>query len=272
MIKNIIISVIAVSGVFPAPVIADVVKKTATELMQAVDGRYEGDTSLITLKVLLIDKNNNRNQRNTQVVSKTFSDVKKSATFITHPPRIQGTGFLSYDWASLAEQNESWIYLPDLRKVTRLSTANRGDYFLGSDFSYGDLEGLEVQDFTFSYSTDTVPAKDGLTLVLAEPRADKRKQVIDIYGYEKISYWIDADKKMIIQAKYWLDDNGWIKYYKASNIREFSGVWVAQKEQMVLTQHNKKVHSTVMTVESVSINENVNDGVFTTYGLEKGRL
>lgn len=246
-------------------------EQSAYALMKAVDDRYVGRTRTRLSTLVLIDKNNKRNQRTIEEVSKTYADVKKSISFITHPARIQGTGFLSFDWDALARANESWLYLPKLRKVTRLSTSNRRDYFLGSDFSYGDLEGIEVQDFDYQYAANKI-SKDGLIIVDAVPAAKNSAEVISKYGYKKITYWVDDKRKMLIRAKFWLEDSGWIKYYKASDIQDYSGVWVATKEQMVLTKQNKKVHSTVFSVETIEINKVVDDGVFTFYGLEKGQL
>lgn len=243
-------------------------KNSAFTLMKNVDERDTGDTSSIRSNVVVIDKNNVKNTRSIHVREKEYDDVTRSITFISEPAKLRGTGFLSYDWVDLAKENESWIFLPALAKVTRLSTSNRADYFLGSDFSYGDLEGLEVQDFKYTYADEQLSA-DGLINVIAIPEHNKEQDIIDKYGYRKISYWVDHKRMMVIRAQYWLEDSGWIKYYKASDIQDYSGVWIAKQEQIVLTLQNQKVHSTVMTIDSVVINKPMPDALFSTYSLEK---
>ncbi len=234
-------------------------------VMESVDQRYRGDSWIITSEVLLIDKDKSQSQRRILNTGKMYGRDEKNLLYVLEPARIRGTGFLAYDWRDAGRENESWLYLPDLGKVTRLSTANRADYFLGSDFTYGDLEGLEVQDFTYLYAGDE-KAEAGQHIILAEPVS---KEIIDKYGYKHIRYWVDSGKKVILKAKYWLKDNGWIKYYRQMDFRKYDDVWLAEREQMVMTKHNELMHTSVLTRTEVKINPGVDDGLFTTFSLER---
>ncbi|MBL1261536.1 MAG: outer membrane lipoprotein-sorting protein [Thiotrichaceae bacterium] len=243
--------------------------KSAPAIMKAVDESYRGDTRITIIQVVLIDKDKNRNYRKIRTVNKMYDQDEKSLTYILDPAKLKGTGFLSYDWNLQTRENEAWIYLPDLRKVTRLSASNRADYFLGSDFTYGDLERLEVDDFDYQFSENETPAA-GEAIIDALPRADILDHVIDKTGYTRIRYWVDTERNFVMKAKYWLKDKGWMKYYTASKIEQVSGAWIAKNEQMILTQHDQMVHATLMMVDSIELNNSVDDSVFSTYGLEKG--
>ncbi|PCK03746.1 MAG: hypothetical protein COA42_19860, partial [Alteromonadaceae bacterium] len=177
----------------------------------------------------------------------------------------RGTGILSYDWHDTEIENESWLYLPDLGKVTRLTTANRGDYFLGTDFTYGDLEGLEVDDFNYVKEKVEKNIDDEVTLV-ATPVS---KRIIEKYGYEKIVYWIDTEKYVIKKAKYWLKDKGWKKYYRQFDFKKINGAWVSGREQMLVTKQDNIEHTSIITRSDVRVNVDVNDSEFTIGGLEK---
>lgn len=244
-----------------------VAENSANQFMKVVDNRDRGKTSEIISAVVLIDKGNKRTKRTIHVLNKKYGKDEKNITFLTYPPRLKNTGFLAYDWANPNKANDAWIYLSNLRKVTRLATSNRADYFLGTDFTYGDMERLEVEDYEYQYAEKKL-SKEGFTVLDATP---KSKNIINKYGYKKIRYWVDDKKKMTIKAKFWLKDAGWIKYFKVSDIKNYSGVWVGGKEQMVLTKEDKKVHSTVLLINKVTINKPLDDTLFTTHGLESGR-
>ena len=44
--------------------------------------------------------------------------------------------------------DDLWVYLPALKKVRRLAASNKKDSFVGTDFSYGDMIGYKIDDWT----------------------------------------------------------------------------------------------------------------------------
>jgi hypothetical protein len=245
---------------------------TPIEVMQAVQDRYKGDNWIIKSDITLLDKKGRRSDRVIQTYGKKNKQDEKTLTRVLAPAKLLGTGFLTFDWNDYARENESWLFLPDLGKVTRLSGANLADYFLGSDFTYGDVEELEVRDFTYRYteSSSSTPIKSNnkLVVIIAEPNDYKKKNK---YGYEKIQYWVDSEKNLIVKAKYSLKEKGWAKYYSVTEIENIDGVWMGKKEQMVMVYQNKKVHTSVIQHASIDINPGVAADYFTIFSLEQGR-
>ncbi|MBX2807450.1 MAG: outer membrane lipoprotein-sorting protein [Cellvibrionaceae bacterium] len=238
----------------------------AAAVMQAVKDRYRGNSWEITSTITLIDKRNISSHRKIQVRGINENGDEKTLTRVLAPAKLQGTGFLNYDWQAYERENASWLFLPELGKVTRLSGANLADYFLGSDFTYGDLEELEVRDFTYKWLPPADNSTDLSAIVATPVDLDKENK----YGYKKIHYWVDADKKLIVRAKYWLKQSAWIKYYRLTDVRQHSGVWLGMKEQMVLTRQNKRRHSSVIQHNRIEINPAINPDIFTVFSLEKG--
>ena len=237
----------------------------ARDIMKKVDDRYRGNSWIMDSNVLLIDKNKRRSERQLRIKGKMYAKDEKTITYVLEPARIRGTGILSYDWHDPKRENESWLYLPDLGKVTRLTTANRADYFLGTDFTYGDLEGLEVDDF--SYQTSNNEKSEINEIVIdAEPI---NPNGINKYGYRKIRYWVDINKDVINKAQYWLKDNGWVKYYRQFEFKKIDGVWLADREQMSITKHKQLIHTTIITRGDIEVNADIDDSLFTTNSLER---
>ncbi len=63
---------------------------------------------------------------------------------LIEPFDLKGVGFTYYRYIDPAKQDDSWLYLPSLRRVRRLSTAQRSDALFGQDTdqdSYGGYAG-----------------------------------------------------------------------------------------------------------------------------------
>jgi len=246
---------------------ANAADMTAEEVMIRVDKRYEGDTRKQLGRLTLIDKSNNRRVRNVMQLAKQYGEDEKTITQVLSPAEVSGTTILSYDWDAAASDDETWLYLPQLRKVKRLATTDKSAYFLGSDFSYVDLTGIDVEDFAYRFADGE--GSDTQWVILARPREDIERHVIDETGYIKAKYWVDKEKNMIVKAQYWLDEGSKIKYYSVDDIEMQDDIWAFKKAQMVLTQGNNMLHASIFEVDSVEYNLPVDDETFTTYAMER---
>ncbi len=84
-----------------------------------------------------------RPDRQTQLVLEVVSDGNERAiTWVKAPPKEAGQAFLRVG-------DNIQLYNPNLKRVLRLPPSGRSDSFLGSDLSYSDLAGRDLeQDFT----------------------------------------------------------------------------------------------------------------------------
>ncbi|MDH5376841.1 MAG: outer membrane lipoprotein-sorting protein, partial [Gammaproteobacteria bacterium] len=208
---------------------------SAFEVMQAVDNRYIGDTRTQSGVLTLIDKNKNQKTRELVEVSRKINADDQSVTQVISPAELTGTSFLSYNYDDVQSQDESWIYLPQLAKVKRLAVSDRKGYFLGSDFTYNDLAGMEIS--LFDYQFDTKRSSEKEWVIDAYPSKTDTQKAIDETGYTRVTYWVDKDKKLVTKAQFWLEDGDRVKYFRASNIVQKDGIWTPLKLQMILTRN-----------------------------------
>ncbi len=77
-----------------------------------------------------------------------MSDDGDKSLFVFDEPRdVQGTAFLIH--AHREDADDQWLYLPALKRVKRISSANRSGSFMGSEFAYEDMTAQEVEKFTY---------------------------------------------------------------------------------------------------------------------------
>jgi len=62
---------------------------------------------------------------------------------ILEPFDLKGTGVLSYRYLDPEKQDDSWLYLPGLRRVRRLSAAQRSDSLFGQDTDLDSYYGYD---------------------------------------------------------------------------------------------------------------------------------
>jgi hypothetical protein len=78
---------------------------------------------------------------------------KETLKPLIEPFDLKGVGFTYYRYLDPARQDDSWLYLPSLRRVRRLSTAQRSDALFGQDTdqdSYGGYAGaIAWMDWNF---------------------------------------------------------------------------------------------------------------------------
>ena len=73
-------------------------------------------------------------------------DGDKTLAVFDRPADLAGTAVLTYSHALVPD--DQWLYLPEVKRVKRISSQNKAALFMGSEFAYEDLSSLggeEVQ-------------------------------------------------------------------------------------------------------------------------------
>lgn len=139
------------------------------EVAQKINVRDEGKQVIQDFSMELVDKNGKKQLRDTKIYRKDFKDQRKSIIIFNNPSNVKGTGFMSFDYTTLNKEDDQWLYLPALRKTRRISASNRGDYFLGTDFTYEDIKlGTKVSIVDYKRKVIKEEIIDGHKCLLVE--------------------------------------------------------------------------------------------------------
>lgn len=240
---------------------------SANEVIDRVNTRNDGTSVSRTLKMVLTDKRGKKRVRETTSYRKYYGKDKKSVLFYTSPKRLDGTAFLTYDNATKADQQ--WLYLPAIRKVRRVSAADRGDWFLGTDFSYEDIKKetkIAKEDYTFKMlGEDNI---DGNPCYKVESTA-KSKDIAKELGYSKIIGWIDK-KIFISRRNVFYDARGsLLKELHNTDIRKIQGIWTIGHMHMINKQNK---HVSDFYFKNVNYKKSIKNSIFSKQALKKGIL
>lgn len=249
------------------------VDMSAKEVMEKVENRDTGATVMRESTMILIDRKGRRRVRQTKMYSKETDEGTKAITFFLTPADVRNTAFLSHDWDDESKEDDSWLYLPALRKVKRIASADKSGAFMGSDFTYSDIEGVELENYDFTFvdgkENETVDGHP-VWVIESRPKNANAEQVIKQTGYLKSQAWIRKDNFMLVRGKFWVKKGKKIKYLTIFEIEKIQDIWTANRLQMVTTKRGKKEHSTVLQTNSVQYNESLDDDMFTTHRMERG--
>ncbi|OVE81513.1 hypothetical protein BVY04_03075 [bacterium M21] len=249
---------------------------TANKVAEVTEEKYDGDTSISDVSMVLINARQQKRVRQMRMFRKDMGDNlrdERTSTFFLSPADIRNTAYLSYEYDEEAKEEESWLYLPALKKVKRLSASDKADPFMGSDFAYNDLKAnhREYWNYSFVSESEMLDGKE-CWVIEGTPRPDRLQKVEDETGYLKTRLWIRKDCFVKVKGMFWVRKGRRLKYFKASDIKKIDGVWTPMVLQMVTTKNNRVEHSTVMKFTKVSYNKPIEDNFLTPHGIESGRM
>ncbi len=260
-----------ITALFMAAGLAHAEDLSAREIMERVDARDTGESSSANAQLILIDKKNRERVRDLQLLSLEEGDTTKSITFFRSPTDVAGTAYLSYDYDDADRDDDAWLYLPALKQVRRIAAGDRSGSFMGSDFSYSDLNGPNIDWYDYRLiSADEEVNGHPAWLIESTPKPEYADRVDDETGYERSELWIRKDNFVQVQAKIQVKDGGRIKYFSARELEEIDGIWTAKRIQMITTRNGKQEHASVFQIQDITYNEDSDANLFTTQAMQQG--
>lgn len=242
------------------------------EIIVKSDQVDDGETSISEMTMILIDKKNQKRVRKIKGFRKDYGEDSKNISFFMSPADVRNTAFLSFDYDDDAKEDDNWLFLPALRKVKRIASGNTKDSFMGSDFTYNDMNGLKIEEWDYQMvkKSDKVDGAD-CWVIGAMPKKAIAKQVISDTGYTKRVVWIRKDNFVAVKGKTWLKKGKKVKVMQVGGLKKIQGIWT--NETLTMTTQDRKgrrIHATVLQFDNMKYNEGVKDSLFTTQRMEKG--
>lgn len=236
---------------------------TGYEIMARVDARDEGASSIATSTMVLIDKKERQRSRQLKQYAKEYQDTKKYMAHFLTPADLKDTVYINYDWSQSGREDDSWLYLPALNKVKRISSEDRSGAFLGSDFSYADISGFELDwyDYTLLQDSEMVDGHD-CWIIEYKAKDQFKEKVLSTTGDLKVQTWVRKDIFFQVKSKIWKARGDKIKYFIASNIEQVDGIWTSKRMQMITTKNDKREHSSIFVIHDIRYGDEVRDDIF----------
>lgn len=245
---------------------ATVFAQTGREIAQKVKDRPDGDTRQSEITMKLINKRGSIRERKLVSYSidvGTDKKDRKSIMFFIYPGDVKGTGFLTWDYDQVGKDDDKWLYLPAMKKIRRISGSSaKKDFFMGSDFTYDDMGGRNVDEDTHSLLGEEIIDGNKCWKLESTPKDNR-----DIFS-KKIA-WVRQDCLISVKVEYYDKIGKLHRKLEMSKINKVDGFWVAQYMQMTNVQTE---HQTIMEISNPKYNMKLDETKFSVTTLEKGSM
>lgn len=250
---------------------AQAAEMSAYEVMRKVDTRYDGDSSIGEFTMVLIDRRDRQRTRNLRIYSKDYEADSKTLSLFESPADIRGTAYLNFKWDDTDRDDDSWLYLPALQRVKRLASSDTSDSFMGSDFTFADINGYEIDWFDYSFVNES-EVIDGheVWVIEATPKPEFKQRAEEATGYSKMQTWIRKDIFVQVRGQAWELKGNRIKYFNSSEIELIDDIWTTKRLQVISTRNGRQEHASVLQINSINYNVEVDDSTFSTESMQRG--
>ncbi len=235
-------------------------KLTGLQIIQKVYDRPEGNDMQSELTMALINSRGDQRVREIKQFLKDMGKVDKKIMFFLAPADVRNTSFMSWSYTEDGKDDDQWIYLPALKKVKRISSDSKSDYFMGSDFTYDDLGDRKPTDDIHKILREEKLNGEDCYVVESTPK-DKE------YMYSKTITWIIKDKWIGLKKEFYDEDGDHLKTLTVKKYEKIKGYWIIEASEMKNVQ---KDHTTSMNLKNIKIDTGIPSNKFTERMMKRG--
>ncbi len=235
-------------------------KPTGLEIIQKVYDRAEGDDMQSELTMTLTNSRADQRVRKIKQFIKDMGQVEKKIMFFLAPADVRNTSFMSWSYDKKGKDDDQWIYLPALRKVKRISSDSKSDYFMGSDFTYDDLGDRHPSDDTHKLLRQEKLNNEDCYVVESTPKDEE-------YMYSKTISWVIKDKWIGLKKDFYDEDGEHLKTLTVKSWSKIKGYWIVSESEM---KNVRKNHTTNMKLQNIKIDSGIASNKFTERMMKRG--
>ena len=214
-----------------------------------------------TMEMILNNKQGQSSKRSMEMKTlEVAGDGDKSLTIFHEPLDVAGTAFLSFSHALEADQQ--WLYLPALKRVKRISSANKSGPFLGSEFSFEDLASFEVEKYNYEFVRDDKIQDTPVFVVKYLPRYENS-------GYQYLEIWIDQKEYIMRKIDFYDRKGAHLKTLDFNNYQQFNNKYWRAMNFIVSNHQTGK--STQLNWSNYQFNAGLSDADFNQSALKRAR-
>ncbi len=219
-----------------------------------------GDSSSTMQMILRKKKGQERTREMRSRAVETEADGDRSLIIFDDPADVKGTAMLTH--SHKVESDDQWLFLPDLKRVKRISSSNKSGAFMSSEFAFEDMGSQEVEKYTYKFLRDE--NIDGRDYFVVERIPTDRKS-----GYTKQISWVDKETHRLHQVEFYDRKSALLKTLTASDYNLYlEKFWRPGRMDM---QNHLTGKSTSLIFSDYSFGNGLTEDDFTKATLKKAK-
>ncbi|MBW2267352.1 MAG: outer membrane lipoprotein-sorting protein [Deltaproteobacteria bacterium] len=236
---------------------------TAEEIDACYESNFPDSTAVQTVTLSAKDRIGAVTTSRATLYWKKFDDgLSKVMMRFEKPADLRGAGLLMIE---KKKRNDLFMYLPELRRVKRISKHMSSGSMFGTDFSYEEFEriqGMKLDGVSERLEDDEIGGRE-MYVTSATPAAEEES------SYERIKTWIDKQTCVALRTEFYERGDQPRKIMTApyERVSREADVWVARE----IVMHDRRDETdTTLRVEELEIGLEVPRKLFSQKELDQG--
>ncbi|MEW6739698.1 MAG: outer membrane lipoprotein-sorting protein [Nitrospirota bacterium] len=228
---------------------------TADEVMKKSQAAflYQGKDFKARVMMKLISKGGAERIRELTMLRKNYGDVggdQKFFMYFFQPADVKDMTFMVYKYP--ARDDDRWLFVPAINMVRRIAAQDKRSSFVGSDFTYEDISGRDIEDDTHTIAKEEKLGGKDCYVIKSTPKAAD----VD-YSY-KLS-WVDKANYLPLKEEYYDRKGEFYKVFTADEVKNIKGFPTVTKRTMKNLQSG---HRTEVAYIKSDYNIGIDDSLF----------
>ncbi len=194
--------------------------------------------------------------RQLQMKTKRADGLNKAFVRFLSPPDVAGTAFLSIE--NRGRDDDQFLYLPALGKSKRIGASQRGQSFVGTDFSYGDLDARYLNENGGTRLADE-SVQGQLCFVLQTPLGEG--------DYARAKVWVAQSDDLVRKVEFYDKTGALWKVLTVAQVKTVGARTIISDSTM---EDKKRGSQTEVIIGKVDLDAKVPDADFTEKALSRG--
>jgi hypothetical protein len=215
---------------------------------------YPGADLKARVMMKLISKGGQERVREMMMLRKNYGESggeQKYFMYFFQPADVRNMTFMVYKYPG--KDADRWLFVPAINMVRRIAAQDKRSSFVGSDFTYEDISGRNLEDDTHSIVKEEKIGTRDCTIIKSAPKAAEME-----YSY-KLS-WIDKATFLPIKEEYYDKKGELYRVFSADEIKDIKGHPTIMKRLM---KNLLSGHMTEVSFLKADYNVGIEDSLFT---------
>ncbi len=219
---------------------------------------YQGRDFKARVLMRLTAKSGSERTRELTMLRKNYGEPGGDQRYFMYffkPSDVKDMTFMVYKYPQ--RDDDRWLFVPALNMVRRIAAEDKRSSFVGSDFTYEDVSGRDIEDDLHEF----LKIEEGAKGPCAEKDCHKvrstPKSGNEVYAY-RLS-WIDKSSNLPLMEEYYDKKETLIRVFIADEIKEIKGFPTITRRTMKNMQSG---HSTEAIFTNVDYNIGLEDTIF----------
>lgn len=215
---------------------------TAEQIINKSSSLSELPYEVEQIKMIIVDPGGYKTVRELRIYARRFEGgLYRYLVIFDSPSGIRGTALLT--WQNANGPDDQWLYLPALGQVKRIARSEKGNYFLGTDYTYSDLSGNTYRQKRYTLLGESTI--NNVPVYVIKDQAANYSQSLTQPAYEIL--YISKNNFVLMQTNYYNSDGKLLKSQILAGFKKVEGT-AAWRPSIIVMKNFQAGSETIMEV------------------------